>query len=224
MTPSVKIEKRSFTTTIVARVQEKQEFQVSTSRQNSYTQPAAEQSQNVTEAEKNHFDRIEEESKQKQMRSPWMREGSEKPPVARNRSAGAMTKGKLLSTPSRMLKLILPLTTRDANKDRKDVEPLALLVHPQQPLSYLERLIQSELPMLEDGGKERVPSVVFRAEDSTEEDIRSGTPAVDEIEDAEETMVDGKLERTGKIKSSKDEQLPTHGHEESKRPVDTEHP
>lgn len=53
-----------------------------------------------------------------------------------------MTKGKLLTTPSRMLKLILPLTTRDANDDRKDVEPLALLVHPQQPLSYLERLIQ----------------------------------------------------------------------------------
>lgn len=58
-----------------------------------------------------------------------------------------------------MLKLILPLTTRDFNNDRKDVEPLALLVHPQQPLSYLERLIQSELPTIRDGDRERIPSV-----------------------------------------------------------------
>lgn len=33
------------------------------------------------------------------------------------------------------------------------MEPLALLVHPQQPISYVERLIQAELPVVEaDGG------------------------------------------------------------------------
>lgn len=35
--------------------------------------------------------------------------------------------GKLLTTPSRLLKLVIPLTTLDKNTDRKDVEPLALL-------------------------------------------------------------------------------------------------
>lgn len=84
------------------------------------------------------------QQKDKQQRAPWHREGTQLPPVARNRSAGAMTKGeplhivhcqwlndtspgKLLTTPSRLLKLILPLTTLDKNSDRKDVEPLALL-------------------------------------------------------------------------------------------------
>lgn len=136
----------------------------------SYSQPASSVSQNITLPETQHFDRVERESelKARQRTSPWTREGSDVPPVARNRSAGAMTKGKLLTTPSRMLKFILPLTTRDANLDRKDIEPLALLVHPQQPLSYLERLIQSELPALENG---QPPKVNFRAEDSGEEDL-----------------------------------------------------
>ena len=75
-------------------MQEKQQFQQSTSEHNSHSQPAADLSQDVSQEETNHFDRVEEESKEKQMRSPWMREGSEKPPVARMRSAGAMTKGK----------------------------------------------------------------------------------------------------------------------------------
>lgn len=135
--------RRTFATSSPLRPQEKQKpFETLTDNEKSYNQPAAEVSQDVPQQEQNHFDRIERESKAKQMQSPWMREGSDKPPVERMRSAGAMTKGKLLTTPSRMLKLILPLTTRDANDDRKDVEPLALLVHPQQPLSYLERLIQ----------------------------------------------------------------------------------
>ncbi|KAK4545983.1 hypothetical protein LTR36_002547 [Oleoguttula mirabilis] len=213
----------------------------------SYSQPAQDVSQNVTQAEKDHFEEVEEKSKEKQMRSPWMREGSDKPPVATttNRSASAMTKGKLLTTPSRMLKLILPLTTRDHNKDRKTVEPLALLVHPQQPLSYLERLVQSELPMLEDNGKERPPSVTFRAEDSTEEDIGSSKSAVEsevedegneeedyDITDADETIVAGKRERTGKINTSKpseaakaaDEDLPKHGHAEEQPAYDDSHP
>lgn len=121
-----------------------------------------------------------------------------------------------------MLKLILPLTTKDHNKDRKDVEPLALLVHPQQPLSYLERLIQSELPVLKtEEGNEKIPAVYFRAEDSGEESISPGKqdtddssdknsegishesdePAEenDEVENADETRIDGKVHRTGKI-------------------------
>ncbi|KAI7646085.1 hypothetical protein KC318_g19582, partial [Hortaea werneckii] len=197
----------------------------------SHSQPAANLSQRVSPEEQNHFEVIERTSKEKQARSPWMRDGSDKPPVATMRSAGAMTKGKLLTTPSRMLKLILPLTTRDRNHDRKDVEPLALLVHPQQPLSYLERLIQSELPMLEDKGKERSPHIIFRAQDSAEEDIGTGRAAAQNVKDtedlpeeqynfeqADETIVDGKRERTGKLSSrsakAADASLPLHGHPE----------
>jgi hypothetical protein len=98
-----------------------------------------------------------------------------------------MTKGKLLTTPSRMLKFILPLTTRDTNIDRKDVEPLALLVHPQQPLSYLERLIQSELPALENG---QPPRVTFRAEDSGEDDKPTRSMEADEKQEKVEQSVE----------------------------------
>lgn len=79
--------------------------------------------------------------------------------------ANTKSSGKLLTTPSRLLKLILPLNRRDVNANRKDVEPLALLVHPQQPLSYLERLIQAELPYLEQNDKEKFPAVNFSAVD-----------------------------------------------------------
>lgn len=49
----------------------------------------------------------------------------------------------------------------------EDIQPLALLVHPQQPLSYLERLIQAELPTVHDrDGHEKLPSVHFLAEGS----------------------------------------------------------
>ena len=126
--------------------------------------------QNITPEEASHYDSVIAQDKQKQIRTPWQREGADKPPVSRPRSAGAMTKGKLLTTPARLLKLVLPLTTRDHNRDRKDVEPLALLVHPSQPLSYLERLIQAELPLLRDGDQERIPSVNFNAADSLAED------------------------------------------------------
>jgi calcium uniporter protein, mitochondrial len=101
------------------------------------------------------------------------------------------------------LKLILPLTTLDKNSDRKDIEPLALLVHPQQPLSYLERLIQSELPMIKtESGQDKVPQVYFRAEDSAQEEVASDSAddeLIDEEEGTDEQMVDGKLVKTGKI-------------------------
>ncbi|OCK74933.1 hypothetical protein K432DRAFT_437769 [Lepidopterella palustris CBS 459.81] len=185
---------------------------------NSYSQPAENLNHNVTMEEQAHYDK-QIADKEKQIRTPWHREGSDKPPVARQRSAGAMTKGKLLTTPSRMLKLILPLTTMDANSDRKDVEPLALLVHPQQPLSYLERLIQSELPTIKDGEKEKIPAIYFHAEDSMQENLENSkatSTAIDEDEDessdipkpadenhdfekADEMHINGKTERTGKL-------------------------
>ncbi|TKA22950.1 hypothetical protein B0A50_07692 [Salinomyces thailandicus] len=250
MTPdSAHTTRRTFATSLVRQIKVREGSGGDPYRANelpgsSHSQPATNVSQKVGEAEKDHFQRVEEQSKEKQMRSPWMRDGSDKPPVATLRSAGAMTKGKLLTTPSRMLKLILPLTTKDTNKYRKDVEPLALLVHPQQPLSYLERLIQSELPMLSSNGKDRSPNVIFRAQDSTEEDVGSGKSAVKAAEEEdsaeedydldtpEETVVDGKLERTGKLRSQseaaqqKDDSLPVHGHAE-KQPhesPDPEHP
>ena len=119
-----------------------------------------------------------------------------------------MYPGKLLTTPSRLLKLILPLTTLDKNDDGKDIEPLALLVHPQQPLSYLERLIQSELPMIKSkDGKEKIPDVFFRAEDAAQDDeeIVADERDEDEIEEDEEgsdvQVVDGKKMKLGKIES-----------------------
>lgn len=39
-------------------------------------------------------------------------------------------------------------------------------MHPKQPLSYVERLIQAELPPVVKDGKERIPNVYFRAEDT----------------------------------------------------------
>ncbi|KAL1631027.1 hypothetical protein SLS56_004701 [Neofusicoccum ribis] len=174
----------------------------------SNSQPAIDLNNNVTDEEKRDFDQKVAEDKGKQIRTPWHREGADTPPVGRERSAGAMTKGKLLTTPSRMLKLILPLTTKDYNSDRKDVEPLALLVHPQQPLSYLERLIQSELPTIEKDGKERIPEVNFRAEDSQQDEMDPAkkTPVQDpkkrdehDLETPDELRIDGVTHKTGKL-------------------------
>ncbi|KAI1348754.1 hypothetical protein F5Y01DRAFT_205121 [Xylaria sp. FL0043] len=123
---------------------------------------------------------IQEATKQ-QVRRPWQREGADQPPVEQSHRTmnKTMTRGKLLTTPTRLLKLILPLPV-DATHDEKgnkgefrsvaqneDIQPLALLVHPQQPLSYLERLIQAELPTVRDrDGHEKIPSVHFLAEGS----------------------------------------------------------
>ncbi|KAI9889978.1 MAG: hypothetical protein M1814_004596 [Vezdaea aestivalis] len=145
------------------------------------------------------------QSKDKQHRTPWHREGSDAPPVRRLRSAGAMTKGKLLTTPSKLLKLILPLTTIDENSDRKDIEPLALLVHAQQPLSYLERLIQSEIPILKTSeGKEKIPTVHFLAEDIAQDSLQPKKPKSDSEGDMDETRIDGEVTRTGKINKDGD--------------------
>lgn len=119
-----------------------------------------------------------------------------------------------------MLKLILPLTRRAHNQERNDVEALALLVHPQQPLSYLERLIQSELPTLKKDGRERPPNVYFKAEHSVQENLQTkkATPIEDteegedtqvdkeDLAEPQKTPVDGKPRKTGKmIRKSKKE-------------------
>lgn len=196
--------------------------------------------------EHDHDEAVEQE-KEKQIRTPWHREGSNKPPVSRPRSASAMTKGKfhevlqiqapksfstsvtrltpeltttgkLLTTPSRLLKLIIPLTTLDKNVDRKTIEPLALLVHPQQPLSYLERLIQSELPSIKSStGEDKIPAVHFRAEDSQQQDAiepstqsesdESSEDVAEANESVEETHIDGKTEKTGVIRSKVQKKL-----------------
>lgn len=129
-----------------------------------------------------------------------------------------------MTTPSRLLKLILPLTTLDKNDDRKSIEPLALLVHPQQPLSYLERLIQSELPLIiSKTGKEKAPDVYFRAEDSAQDEIKADErdEEDDELDEdgykeegSDEQMVDGKLLKTGKIESKESSDI---AKEEQKR-------
>lgn len=78
--------------------------------------------------------------------------------------------GRLLTTPTRLLKLVLPMPSpselgqRSAGQQGVPDERLALLIHPQQPLSYLEKLIQAEVPPLQVGGREKLPDVVFWAE------------------------------------------------------------
>lgn len=94
----------------------------------------------------------------------------------RHKTVRSSVQGKLLTTPSRLLKLVLPLSTVDINTDRKDVAPLALLVHPNQPLSYLSRLIQSELPNLKTEKGEKLPEVAFRAMESKDDEIKPEKP------------------------------------------------
>ncbi len=121
----------------------------------------------------------------------------------------------MLTTPSRLLKLVIPLTTLDINSDRKTVEPLALLVHPQQPLSYLERLIQSELPSIKnERDEERIPAVYFKAENSNQDEAEATERKEQRVtigEEAEndlgEFQVDPQKEKTGKLKSKEDESV-----------------
>ena len=201
----------------------------------SHAKAVTSRNQEGLEAEESKLEHTLPHEEERQTRAPWHREGSDLPPVARQRSAGAMVKGttylspicrtktnshlgKLLTTPSRLLKLILPLTTVDNNSDRKDVEPLALLVHSQQPLSYLERLIQSELPTIKTPkGAEKIPAVHFRAEDSQQDEIEPNLKAEDKEmkasekdgggqRDLEETRFDGRVERTGKLNRKREGQ------------------
>jgi hypothetical protein len=98
--------------------------------------------------------------------------------------------------------LILPLQSFHKSDDPKSIEPLALLVHPQQPLSYLERLIQAELPIIKTkDGKEKAPEVFFRAEDSTQYQNTQRQANSHTEEGSEKAMIDGELVKVGKISS-----------------------
>ncbi|KAL5362139.1 hypothetical protein BJX96DRAFT_176882 [Aspergillus floccosus] len=103
----------------------------------------------------------------------------------------AMTKGKLLTTPSRLFKLLIPLPTAHHNRKHMDVEPIAILVHPQQPLSYLERLIQNEVPPITIGqGEPRPPAVSFIALQIEDKPVRPHK-AIYEETDAEVRRMEG---------------------------------
>ncbi|KAG5927061.1 hypothetical protein E4U42_002648 [Claviceps africana] len=135
---------------------------------------------------------------------PWHREGSNALPksTSPDLARGDATKGarptekiligRLLTTPTRLLKLILPIPfhpeQEHINADqpekkarpKQEVEPLALLIHPQQPLSYLERLIQAEIPpLLVKGGGEKLPEIVFRAEADYSGDKQTSSQSTD---------------------------------------------
>lgn len=58
-----------------------------------FTGAAKELHQKSDEAHKSDFEKSIAREKEKQTKAPWHREGSNVPPVARPRSAGAMTKG-----------------------------------------------------------------------------------------------------------------------------------
>ncbi|KAL3475649.1 hypothetical protein BJX99DRAFT_156666 [Aspergillus californicus] len=90
-------------------------------------------------------------------------------PVPRDSYGQKPEKGKLLTTPSRLLKLLIPLPTDHP----KDVETIAILVHSQQPLSYLERLIQAELSFIEGHDiSRRRPGISFIAYQYEDNPIR----------------------------------------------------
>jgi hypothetical protein len=86
-------------------------------------------------------------------------------------------------------------------------------------LSYLERLIQSELPSIKtEKGEDKIPAVYFRAEDSQQDAIEPSRPTHDEsveeseedhedLEQADETRIDGKTERTGKLNTRMEHRL-----------------
>ncbi|KAI9035514.1 uncharacterized protein KD926_003411 [Aspergillus affinis] len=95
----------------------------------------------------------------------------------------AMTNGKLLTTPSRLFKLLIPLPTAHHNKKHMDFEPIAILIHPQQPLSYLERLIQKEVPNIKTHtGELRSPTVSFIALQIDDNAIRPRKPMYEETD------------------------------------------
>ncbi|KAL4891063.1 hypothetical protein BDV59DRAFT_203788 [Aspergillus ambiguus] len=106
----------------------------------------------------------EDELERLEIRGKHANRGSVQPSRAHQQLEDAMTKGKLLTTPSRLFKLLIPLPTANHNSQHMDVEPIAILIHPQQPLSYLGHLIQNEVPDITiDGCKPRPPAVSFIA-------------------------------------------------------------
>ena len=63
-------------------------------RASSSAQKAKDLNQQSIDEELSEFEDNVEAEREKQVRAPWQREGADKPPVSRPRSAGAMTKGR----------------------------------------------------------------------------------------------------------------------------------
>ena len=59
----------------------------------SYVPPAQDLDRNITEEEKRDYDLKIAQDKDRPIRTPWMREGSDQPPVSRDPSASVMTQG-----------------------------------------------------------------------------------------------------------------------------------
>jgi hypothetical protein len=83
------VQTRTFRSAIRLKVEEKGEGRSLSSN----AIPAEELNNKISEEEQRDYDQRVAHDKQKQIRTPWHREGSDEPPVARQRSAGAMTKG-----------------------------------------------------------------------------------------------------------------------------------
>lgn len=83
----------------------------------SNSQPASELNNNVTQEEQQDFDQKVAQDKEKQIRTPWHREGSDLPPVSRQRSAGAMTKGGCLCLPRQRRSALMSRLPRQTAHD-----------------------------------------------------------------------------------------------------------
>jgi calcium uniporter protein, mitochondrial len=84
------------------------------------------------------------------------------------------------------------------------------LVHPQQPLSYLERLIQAELPTIVDKkGNEHIPAVNFRAKDRIE----------DSLKPKKSTLKDDHYESTSSLYDQNEEEKPPNPHPSGRSPT-----
>ncbi|KAH8743832.1 hypothetical protein F5883DRAFT_609962 [Diaporthe sp. PMI_573] len=100
--------------------------------------------------------------KEKQVKRPWLREDADKPPADQDPEANINKKGRLLITPTRLLKLIIPLSIcveKDKEKNTKDYG----------------RAILAELPPVVEDGKEKIPNIYFQAEDSVASENRPRT-------------------------------------------------
>ncbi|KIH90037.1 hypothetical protein SPBR_00544 [Sporothrix brasiliensis 5110] len=145
--------------------------------------PPADGKHDNDSASRLHPDEQHSRARELQAKRPWHREDADQPPAQKTGALPA--KGKLLTTPNRLLKFTLPLPVgvrqekereagdKDGDTDGQNqnphtnIEPLSLFLHPQQPLSYVQRLIQAELPPVVDAkGRERPPNVYFWAEET----------------------------------------------------------
>ncbi|KAB8072924.1 hypothetical protein BDV29DRAFT_192100 [Aspergillus leporis] len=142
-----------------------------------------------------HLDTIKEDKRETKKELERLeisdKDGEDGSQNSQSKLVNAMTKGKLLTTPSRLFKLLIPLPTANHNSKHKDIEPIAILIHPQQPLSYLERLIQDEIPPVSvDNGKSRPPAVSFIALQVDDDPVQPKN-AMYETTDAEVHRLDG---------------------------------